>query len=137
VTRLALLLAAISLLPVSAIADCRLQFDRNVLGKEDRLAGFRVRIARGMVSSIAKVPKGWRLSIDNDPSWQSATTGTAIVGAAFLSGDEAQDLLRVVPKPDLTCENFGKRGSVRLTLQVYRHDRIETVTLSKVGLSTP
>ena len=50
----------------------------------ERVAKFDLHIRSAMIIGFRSIPVGWQINIDNDPSWTTQVSGTAIVGAAWL-----------------------------------------------------
>jgi len=50
----------------------------------ERVVGYKLKITSGRISALKKVPIGWNVTIDNDPSWNTTLTGSIIVAAAAI-----------------------------------------------------
>ena len=49
----------------------------------ERVSKIDLHIRSAMIIGFRTIPVGWQINIDNDPSWMTQVTGTAIVGAAW------------------------------------------------------
>ena len=65
------------------------------LTAKERIVGFEIHIQSGMIAQLPKVPRGWGISIDNDPSWMTSMKGNLAVGSAALSPDFFHDFVVV------------------------------------------
>src|SRR5947209_60512 len=110
-----ILIALACLLPSYASA-CTLSLPTGTL--QGRIAGLMLKIQHAS-TQVAKFPPGWNISIDNDPSWETHITGRAIVGAAFLSGNELASMLKFSPEPGFSCNDLSQVRATRLTLTFY------------------
>lgn len=52
-----------------------------LLEKSERIVGFEVKITSGEISSLPRVPSGWDIIVNNDPSSNTKIRGGIIVGA--------------------------------------------------------
>jgi hypothetical protein len=50
----------------------------------ERVSKFDLHIRSAMIVRVRTIPIGWRIDIDNDPSWITQISGVAVVGAADL-----------------------------------------------------
>jgi len=51
----------------------------------ERITGIKINLKSGRFYSIPRMPAGWNIIIDNDPSWMTTFNGNIIVGAAALN----------------------------------------------------
>jgi hypothetical protein len=65
------------------------------LAANERIVGFEIHVQSGMIVQLPKVPAGWNLSIDNDPSWDTTMSGSLLVGAAALDSNSLRNFLVV------------------------------------------
>jgi len=65
------------------------------LSDRERVGGFEVDITGGQIVSFPNVPRGWSLSIDNEPKDTARIGGNAIVGSAFLKANFFEDFLTI------------------------------------------
>jgi hypothetical protein len=65
------------------------------LTEKERITGFEIHLTSGMIMSLPKVPYGWSISLDNDPSWNTTISGSIVVGAAAVDLDFFHDFLVV------------------------------------------
>lgn len=92
------------------------------LSPGERLSRFDLRISQGMVAGFCRAPVGWRIEIDNDPSWTSHISGIAIVGAADLEQKDFRGrLFSVLPAPkadrlDLALPELAITGNLWLSV---------------------
>jgi hypothetical protein len=63
---------------------CVLSFDRLEVPSGERVVGFDIKVKPAYISSMTSAPLGWRIHIDNQPSWNAEVTGDVTVGAAAL-----------------------------------------------------
>ena len=89
----------------------------------ERITGFEIHIQSGMIVRMPKVPKGWGISVDNDPSWNTAIKGSIDVGAAAVDPDFFRDFLVVeVEKDGIMNLPFALKGEVFVT-EDFEHER--------------
>jgi hypothetical protein len=119
---------------VSAAA-CTLAFASGFRAPEGRIAGIELALSHGAVASVGEVPAGWRLVIDNDPSWNMTVSGQAIVGAAFLPPATVPALsFMIVPEPGHACSAPVAPDSLKLKLRIYRADKLRDVVVPASSL---
>jgi hypothetical protein len=75
----------------------------------------RVTLTHGAIGGVGHVPAGWRVVIDNEPSWAATVTARAIVGAAFSDGGRP-GVISVQPEPHFTCGDLLRRGHLAMSL---------------------
>jgi hypothetical protein len=97
----------------------------HLTGKE-RIVGFELHLQSGMIARLPKVPYGWSLSIDNDPSCNTTVSGSIAVGAGAVAPDFFQDFL-VVEVEDNSFEHmpFDLQGDVIVTEDFVAERRIK------------
>lgn len=83
----------------------------HLVGKE-RVVAFEIRFTSAGIAQIPRVPIGWHVNVDNDPSWKTKIWGTIRVGAAAGFASFLRDLL-VVEKDESLGLPFSRprRGS--------------------------
>jgi hypothetical protein len=52
--------------------------------KRERIVGFEVHVRSGRIAQLRNMPIGWKITVDNDPSWNTVISGSVEVGAAAL-----------------------------------------------------
>lgn len=52
------------------------------------IVGVEVMLNRGGIYSVPRLPMGWYITIDNDPSWMTSLKGNIVVGAAALNNSD-------------------------------------------------
>lgn len=52
--------------------------------QRESIVGIKVTVTGGAIASLSEVPVGWRIAIDNDPSWKTTLTASVIVASAAL-----------------------------------------------------
>ena len=57
------------------------------LANNERITGFEIHIRSGRIARLPNVPIGWSISVNNDPSWNTAIEGSIAVGAAAVGPD--------------------------------------------------
>ena len=92
------------------------------LGKYNRIANFELNIRSGSVYSVPRVPQGWEIYIDNQPSWNTRVTGGAVVGAAGLYTDFFEEEFLVIEK-----NTDYNPGMFRIELVLYTTSNFEDV----------
>ena len=120
---------ALTVMNATPAMACSLEVGLVGQPQSSRVAGFALTIRHGMVLGLRPVPAGWRLRVDNDPSWTTRLDGHAVVGAAFLSPSMMANLIQLVPEPPFTCGALDRMGTVRVTVMVYRGDMLHRVRL--------
>jgi hypothetical protein len=72
-----------------------------------------------MIVGFRSIPVGWRINIDNDPSWSTEVSGIAVVGAADLEPSALRPwFLSLLPEPSDRSERMTEiniNGSVTLS----------------------
>jgi hypothetical protein len=97
------------------------------LASKERVVGFELHITSGRIAQLLNTPIGWRLYIDNDPSWDTTVKGSLIVGAAALDAKFFEHFL-VVEKDESLGIPFDITGEVIVSKDFVSESRI------KVGL---
>jgi hypothetical protein len=130
-----ILLCLVLLGPGVSASACTLAFASGFQVPEGRIAGLELTLRHGAVTSVKDVPIGWRLVIDNDPSWNMTVSGQAIVGAAFLPPATVPALsFMIVPEPGHACSALMAPGSLKLKLRIYRADKLRDVVVPPSSL---
>jgi hypothetical protein len=138
-TRRFLLIAVAVFVGVSV--DCRadqsaiyhLSFRALHFASGERVSKFDLHLRSAMIVGFRTIPVGWQINIDNDPSWMTEVSGTAVVGAADLEASALRPwFVSVLPEPDGRSERVGEiaiEGSITLsngdqarTIAVTSHD---------------
>ncbi len=102
------------------------------LEKNERIAGFEIAVSAGRILSVPKVPAGWELAIDNDPSWTTGIRGTGIVASAFL-GSNDKDLLENLLTIEKAPEEITREipFDVNATVQIVNSETEEERTVKQ------
>jgi hypothetical protein len=130
-----LIILGLALLGSEASASaCTLAFASGFQVPEGRVAGIELTLIHGAVASAGDIPAGWRLVIDNDPSWNMTVSGHAVVGAAFLPPSVLPALFMIVPEPGYACSALVAPGSLKMKLSVYRGDKLRDVVVPASSL---
>ena len=82
--------------------------------KGERVTGFAFHLTRGRIVTVANMPIGWKLSIDNDASWNTSIDGTFMVGAAALDPNYFHKFL-VIEKFEFMDVSFDITGEVMVS----------------------
>jgi hypothetical protein len=90
--------------PGAHVLACGIRLSPEVLSSSGRLAGIAIDLRHAATGSLLSAPAGWRVTTDNDPSWNTRLTGHAVVGAAFLSIRALEQMMTILP------ENQGLRA---------------------------
>jgi hypothetical protein len=91
---------------------------------KELIVGFELHITSGRVAQIPDVPIGWNVSVDNDPSWNTAVTGSLIVGAAALGPRFFRGFL-VIEKNESLGIPFDVQGEIVVTTDFTTERRIK------------
>lgn len=130
-----ILLCLVLLGPGVSASACTLAFASGFQAPEGQIAGLELTLRHGAVTSVKDVPIGWRLVIDNDPSWNMTVSGQAIVGAAFLPPATVPALsFMIVPEPGHACSAPVAPDSLKLKLRIYRADKLRDVVVPASSL---
>jgi hypothetical protein len=118
------ILVMVSLVPSHALSGDLVSIStKNIdLGKYNRIANFELNIRAGSVYSFSRVPQGWEIFIDNQPSRNTRVTGGAVVGAAGLDIDFFEEEFLVVEK-----DTDYNPGMFRIELVLYTTSNFEDV----------
>ena len=114
--------------PASA---CTLTLKSELQGRPERIAAIELGLKHAAIAGIRAIPVGWRLTIDNDPSWITRATGRAVVGAAFVDASALSGMISIGPEPNYTCGDLATSGYVTLKLKIYRNDKLHDVILQR------
>ena len=107
---------------------CVLSIEDSALPSSGRIAAMSLDANHASIGVGAKSAE-WRFSVDNDPSWRTRLTATAVVGAAFIDAGSLGGLVSLEPEPGRTCQFLDQHGLLRLRLQLYDNDAVRTVVL--------
>ena len=88
----------------------------------ERIVGFRVDIRAGAFESVAPMPVGWSIDIDNDASWQTSVEGGIEVGSAALGLPQLAKLRFLIKKNEFGGMKFSVAGTVTVTKD-FEHER--------------
>ncbi len=99
------------------------------LAANERIVGFSLHISSGMIVQMPRVPIGWNVYINNDPSWNTCVDGSLIVGAAAVGREYFTNFL-TVEQGESSDTPFDMRGEVEVsadfaksrTIQLGMHD---------------
>jgi len=97
-----------------------------MLTQKERIVGYKLKVMSGKISSLLKVPIGWNIVVDNDPSWNTNISGSVIVGAAALKADYFNKFVQVehfmqkdiefdLSLEIITTTDFEKQKKITLT----------------------
>ena len=109
------------LAPGPQAAACALSVGPGALPASVRIAAVTVTVAHALILS-GRRSGGWRLAIDNDPSWRASLKAVAVVGAAFVDAGDLGALFSLEPEPGFTCRSLDRDGDPRLRLTIYDDD---------------
>jgi hypothetical protein len=112
------MLATALLVACTATAHCQtmsISIPSLHLGSKERVGGFEMHISSGCIASVPKVPIGWSISIDNDPSWRTTISGSLAVGAAALDSRFFQNFLVIEKNESLGGLPFDVQGEIAVT----------------------
>lgn len=101
----------------------------------ERVSKFTLHFRSAMIIGIRNIPIGWKINIDNDPSWMTQISGTAVVGAAWLEPSVLRpwflSLLSGPPGRSASKKAIGIEGFVVLS----NGDNARTVEIGKGDVS--
>jgi hypothetical protein len=102
--------------------------------RKERIVGFEISVRSGRIAELPNVPIGWSISVDNDPSWNTAVKGSIAVGAAALSADFLRHFVVVETEKDAPSDMpFALEGEVVVTADFSTQ---RTIRLSKKDFQT-
>lgn len=81
--------------------------------KRERIVGFEVHVHSGRIAQLRNMPIGWKITVDNDPSWDTFVAGSVAVGAAALDPSFFYRFMVVNPE-----EHTGAKTALGLDGQV-------------------
>jgi len=81
---------------------------------KERVVGFEIHVTSGKIAALPKIPIGWNLTVDNDPSWNTTITASIEVGAAAVGPDYFRDFI-VVEKDESLGVPFWLHGEIVVT----------------------
>ncbi|GGA41936.1 hypothetical protein [Dyella nitratireducens] len=97
-----------------------LTFDAVKVMPGERIVGFDIKIKAAYVSSMKRVPLGWHIEIDNQPSWNTQVTGGISIGAAALDKDALNHLFLVTTDKEMGA--LEVTGEI-VTTSDFEHER--------------
>jgi|GEM_PF-1454132 len=89
--------------------------------KGERVVGFTFHFNSARVAALPNVPMGWNVTVDNDPSWNTAIEGSIGVGAAALEPSFLRDFLRIEKDESLGIP-FNVQGEIVVS-EDFEHER--------------
>ena len=115
---------------------CTLLMSPNAGQTAGRVAGMTLALTHGAIEGVGPVPVGWRVRIDNEPSWTATVAAHAILGAAFLDEGVLPGAIPVRPEPHFTRGDILRRGRLAASLTLYRarEGRLVEVRVKPSGL---
>ena len=87
----------------------------------ERVVAFEINVMAGGIYRLDRLPMGWNIVVNNDPSWRTAVKGSIEVGAAALSADYFHAFM-VVRKFEYANLAFELGGRVLVTKD-FQHER--------------
>ncbi|MFZ2005313.1 MAG: hypothetical protein WB697_05415 [Stellaceae bacterium] len=101
------------------------------------MSKFDLHLRSAMIVDFRSIPVGWRINIDNDPSWITEVSGTAVVGAADLEASALRPwFVSLLGEPGDRTERAGEIGiDGSMTLANGDHTRTIEITNSDVMLT--
>jgi hypothetical protein len=93
-------IGCISFVYASSSETYSLSIKDTIIKNGERIIGFELKIDSGNVSSFTRVPIGWSIYIDNDPSSHSKVKGDIAVGACAVDKDFFKDFIVIEKGPD-------------------------------------
>lgn len=96
----------------------------------ERVSKFDLNVRPAMIIGFRNIPVGWRISIDNDPSWITKVSGIAVVGAADLEEQALQPwFLSLLPEPG---DKSGQSQAITIngSITLAKGDQIRTVEIT-------
>ena len=109
---------------------CVLSIQNGVLPSSGRIAAISLDVTRALIESGPR-SSGWRIAIDNDPSWRTHLKAVAVVGAAFVDPGSLDGLVSLEPEPGVTCQFLDRHGELTLRLKVYNDDAMHAFVLRR------
>jgi hypothetical protein len=82
---------------------------------DEVVVSFEIDVLAGAFDSVSKLPVGWYVDLDNDPSWNTKLKASIRVGAAALKPDELKKLRFRLRKNEFRGARFTVSGTVALT----------------------
>ena len=125
-----LMLSAVG--PAAAQTDALLRIVAPDLPPGTRLMGFDLTIQSGRIAVLRQAPPGWRLTIDNDPSWHARITANAVVGAAALEDADLARLFLLAAAPDSVRASFPEVLQVSGRIEVMKDGEMQEVKLTRL-----
>ncbi len=100
------------------VSDCgeklSVSFASLKLTGAERVVGFEVTFVGAGIVSLPSVPMGWEISIDNQPSWNTRITASAVVGAAALDSRYFRSFIVIQKAPEKGLD-FAISGTIWAT----------------------
>jgi hypothetical protein len=117
--------AGISFLAVSLVhAETLIVSIRSLPIKgNERIVGFTLDIRPARIITLTSIPRGWNITVDNDPSMNATVRGSSLVGAAALSPDFFSHFITIDRDETLDLK-FDTRAQVVVTQDFKTERRI-------------
>ena len=102
----------------------------------ERLMGVRLKIDNGRVAALPDWPAGWRVAIDNDPSWHATLDAHATVGAAALPPAALAGLVSLAEPPEAAKSDL-RSGPIHVSGEIVfmRDGEMRTVKLRSIAVA--
>jgi hypothetical protein len=108
------------------------------ISQNERFSRFDLHIRSAMVVGFRRIPIGWHVEIDNDPSWVTQMSGISIVGAANLAPTEfLRKFFSVLRAPDemRTYPGVSENVIVDGYLELSDGEKQRIVTISNANVT--
>lgn len=99
-----------------------------------RIASASIIVRNAALTSIERIPPGWRIEIVNDARWEVRVTGRALVGAAFLDDLDFVNALRFSPQPGHQCDTLDRISAADVEFGLYISDTISAKRLNSAQI---
>jgi len=97
------------------------------IAAHERIVGFDIKLHGGRIATVADIPLGWAIKIENSGSWDASVDGRIEVGAAAQASDFIRNAI-VVEKSELQGLEAYFSGSVYVSENM---DQFRTIVVPR------
>ena len=109
--------------------SCELLINQSFLPRHGRISAISLDVTHASIYYFSHIPLGWRIDIDNDPSWTTSVRAKAVVGAAFMNPTDFTGLINLQPETGFTCHAPEINKRLKIKLNFYENDMMGSRTV--------
>lgn len=108
--------------------SCELLINQSFTSRHGRISAISLDVTHASIYYLSRIPPGWRIDIDNDPSWTTSIRAKAVVGAAFMSPADFTGLINLQPETGFSCHAPEINNKLKIKFDFYKNDMINSKT---------